>query len=591
MFPTTLCLMLPTLKTIPPQLKHSVSVLPLPPLLRLGICLAVLASATSTLPTAQAAPFQQAYLKASNTGSNDWFGRSVSISGDTMIVGAQHESSNAKGVNGDQSNNSAIESGAAYVFVRSGASWVQQAYLKASNTDPLDWFGLHVALSGDTAVVTAVAERSNATGVNGNQSNNTAGVAGAAYVFVRNGTNWTQQAYLKASNTEGSDNFGSSVAISGDTLVVGAALEDSNATGVNGDQNDNSAAYAGAAYVFVRTDTNWSQQAYLKASNTRAGDQFGTSVAISGNTIVVGSWDEDSNATGVNGDQANTSATDAGAAYVFVRDGTNWTQEAYLKASNTGANDLFGCSVAVFDDTIVVGALFEDSNAIGINGNQANNSYPNSGAAYVFVRNGTTWSQQAYIKASNTDAQDRFGEFVALSGDTLAVAAFFEASHATGVNGDQYDNSAPHAGAAYVFSRTGTTWTQQAYLKASNADPDDGFGLSVAVSAGTVAVGAIFEDSNATGVDGNQFDNSATDPGAVYVFSGLCPAPILTIVPAGYFIRFEAIAGRTYDVQRAPTPNGPWTTLATLLAPVSGPMEYHDANPPPAQSFYRTACP
>src|SRR5262249_9401641 len=162
-------------------------------------------------------------------------------------------------------------------------------------------------------------------------------------------------------------------------------LEDSNATGVNGNQSDNSAQGSGAAYVFVRNGTVWSQQAYLKASNTNAGDQFGVSVAVSGDTAVIGAWAESSNATGVNGNQLDNSTPDAGAAYVFVRNGTTWSQQAYLKASNTDAFDAFGASVAVSGDTVVVGAHLESSNATGVNGNQSDNSAQGSGAAYVFV--------------------------------------------------------------------------------------------------------------------------------------------------------------------------------------------------------------
>src|SRR5258706_878753 len=165
-----------------------------------------------------------------------------------------------------------------------------------------------------------------------------------------------QQAYLKASNTGPGDRLGGSVAISGDTMVVGAYLEDSSATGVNGNQSDNNAVDSGAVYVFVRSGTNWSQQAYLKASNTGPGDGFGWFVAISGDTIVVAAPFEDSNTTGVNGNQGNNNATDSGAVYAFVRNGTNWSQQAYLKASNTGASDYFGWSVALSDDTVVVGA-------------------------------------------------------------------------------------------------------------------------------------------------------------------------------------------------------------------------------------------
>ena len=129
--------------------------------------------------------------------------------------------------------------------------------------------------------------------------------------------------------------------------MIGAYTEDSAATGVNGNQADNSAFASGAAYVFVRSGSTWSQQAYLKASNTGPNDLFGASVAISGNTVVVGAFGEDSAATGVNGDQTSNSATDSGAAYVFVRSGSTWTQQAYLKASNTGASDFFGISTAI----------------------------------------------------------------------------------------------------------------------------------------------------------------------------------------------------------------------------------------------------
>ncbi len=328
---------------------------------------------------------QQAYLKGSNTGADDLFGSSVAVSDDTVVVGAPEEDSNATGVNGNQANNSAIQSGAVYVFVRSGGGWSQQAYLKASNTGGGDQFGYSVAVSGDTIVVGALFEDSNAVGVNGNQVDNGFPNAGAAYVFVRAGGVWSQQAYLKASNTAPQAIFGNSVAVGGDIVVVGANREDSSATGVNGNQADNSAFFAGAAYVFVRSGGGWSQQAYLKASNTQANDLFGWSVAVSGDTLVVGAYHEDSSATGVNGDQADNSAADAGAAYVFVRTGVTWSQQAYLKASNTGASDQFGYSVAVSGDTLAVGAVFEDSNAVGPNGNQGDNSAADSGAAYVFA--------------------------------------------------------------------------------------------------------------------------------------------------------------------------------------------------------------
>jgi hypothetical protein len=394
---------------------------------------------------------QQAYLKASNTAANDFFGASVAISGNTVVVGAYGEDSAATGVNGNQADNSASSSGAAYVFVRSGSTWTQQAYLKASNTGTGDLFGASVAISGDTVVVGAYAEDSAATGVNGNQASNSATDSGAVYVFVRLGSTWTQQAYLKASNTGASDLFGNSVAISGDTVAVGAHTEDSAATGVNGNQADNSAFASGAAYVFVRSGSIWTQQAYLKASNTGASDLFGSSVAISGDSVVVGAFGEDSAATGVNGNQASSGAPDSGAAYVFVRSGSTWTQQAYVKASNTEASDLFGGSVAISGDTVVVGAFEEDSAATGVNGSQAGNGATDSGAAYVFSRSGSTWTQQGYLKASNTGVSDTF-VIAAISGDTVVVGASGEDSAATGINGNQASNSATDSGAAYVFA-------------------------------------------------------------------------------------------------------------------------------------------
>jgi len=251
-----------------------------------------------------------------------------------------------------------------------------------------------------------------------------------------------QQAYLKASNTGAIDNFGDSVAADGETIVVGAPQEDSSATGVNGNQSDNGATDSGAAYVFVRNGTNWIQQAYLKASNSRAGDLFGISVALSGDTIVIGAPLESSGATGVNGNQNDTNAPHSGAAYVFVRNGSNWMQQAYLKPSNTTAYHYFGSAVAISDNTVVVGA----------DANSEESGIQDSGTVYVFVRSGTNWTEQAYLKASNAGASDYFGGLLGLSGGTLVVGAPGEDSNATGVNGHQNDTSSPDSGAAYVFT-------------------------------------------------------------------------------------------------------------------------------------------
>ena len=485
---------------------------------------------------------QEAYLKASNTEQLDNFGESVAISGDLIVVGAASEDSSATGVNGDQSDNSAGSffsgsgSGAVYVFRRENGQWMQEAYLKASNTDDGDHFGTSVAISGDVIVVGAPFEESSANSVNGRQGNNDAVFSGAAYVFRQENGRWRQEAYLKASNTGGGDRFGTIVDISGETIVVGAPGEDSSATGVNGNQGDDDTTNgSGAVYVFIRRNGRWIQEAYLKSSNTDRSDQFGTSVSISEETIVVGACDEESSATGVDGDQSDDSLSDAGAAYVFQRDNGQWNQEAYLKASNTDARDQFGASVAISGEIIVVGAFEEDSSATGVNGDQNNDSRFDSGAAYVFRRENGQWSQEAYLKASNTDRRYQFGTSLAISEETIVVGAIGEDSLARGVNGDENDEYeyGRDSGAAYVFRRENGQWIQRAYLKASNTESLDEFGSSVAISGENIVVGAHFEKSSATGVNGEQNDNSARDSGAAYVFlEGSLPTGYVAAVQA-----------------------------------------------------------
>jgi hypothetical protein len=406
---------------------------------------------------------QQAYVKASNAGVGDQFGTSISLSddGNTLAVGAISEDSNATGIGGDETNNSAQSAGAAYLFTRTAGVWSQQAYVKASNTDPLDAFGFSVSLSGDgdTLAVGAYTEDSNATGVGGSEADNSQTNPGAVYLFTRTTGTWSQQAYVKASTAEDIDLFGYSVALNGDgnTLAVGASNESSVATGIGGDETSNAATGAGAVYVFTRTGGVWSQQAYVKASNTGQTDRFGSIVSISddGNTLAVGAYQEDSNATGINGAEADNSAGNAGAVYVFTRTSGTWSQQAYVKASNTAASDWFGLTISLSDDgnTLAVGALLEDSNVTGINGDETSTAASGSGAAYVFTRVAGVWSQLTYVKASNTAATDNFGRSISISGDanTLAVSANLEDSNATGVGGDQADNSVNAAGAVYMY--------------------------------------------------------------------------------------------------------------------------------------------
>jgi len=493
----------------------------------------------------QPQPLKQiAYIKPSNTREGLQFGTggtllgdSVALSsdGNTLAVGAPMENSRAQGINGNQADESTYDAGAVYVFTRNGNTWTQQAYVKASNTRHSSNFGYIVRLSGDgnTMAVSAYHESSSATGINGNQDDESIPQAGAVYVFTRRDATWTQQAYIKASNTGEAekgdeigdgDQFGFSLALSndGNTLAAGAIAEDS--AGQN--QDDNSLQSAGAVYVFNRSGSAWSQQAYVKPSNPGTGDLLGYSVSLTadGNMLAVGSFDEDGPDDRSNG---------TGAVYVYLRNGTAWTQQAYLRASNAEPGDSLGVSVAIsFDgNTIVSGALDEDCFCTGINQRDAQGnlagandraSDTSAGAVYVFSRNGNTWIQQAYIKASNTGKEDWFGSRLALSGDgnTIVVGSQLEDSAARGINGKQDDDSAQEAGAVYLFTRTGTAWIQKNYVKGSNTEAFDEFGSSISLSRDVrlIAVGARGEASAASGINASQMDNSTREAGAVYLF-------------------------------------------------------------------------
>ncbi|MDX1460953.1 MAG: hypothetical protein R3348_07845 [Xanthomonadales bacterium] len=498
---------------------------------------------------------QVIYLKANYPNISEFYGNAMDLDGDTLVVGVVHDSSASAGINGNEDDNSIPQAGAVYVYVRKDGQWVQQAYIKASNPDggdvfgsPGDKFGQSVALDGDTLVVGAPEERSGAQGVNGNQADNSIPNAGAAYVFVRNGETWSQQAYLKASNTPNqfpnlnTFYFGTAVAISGDYIAVGAPAEDSLSSGINGSQSytryeriqDNED--TGAVFVFARNGSSWSQQTYIKASNPSPagtvgnggtsqvafpGDQFGSVLDMHGNTLVVGVPNESSNARGVNGNQNDENGGFSGAAYVFVRNGSSWSQQAYIKSSNSDPADSFGAAVAIHEDRLVVGAPQEKASATGVNGDQENNSMANAGAAYVFERIGSDWTQTAYIKSSNTFFGNRFGTAVAQYRDTLAIGATGEGSATTGIDGDQSSNTAPEAGAVYLFRKSGETWSQIHYIKASNTDGGDAFGSAVAINERYLAVSAPGEDSGDGGIDAEQSDNSILSTGAAYIFEGL----------------------------------------------------------------------
>lgn len=459
---------------------------------------------------------QEAYIKASNGASSDNFGYSVSLSGDTLAVGATGEDSNQTTItNGASasSDNSNSASGAVYVYKRVGSSWEQEAYIKASNNEAADLFGFNISLNGDTLAVVAYKESSNQTTITNGSSasnNNTNLWSGAVYIYKRSGSTWSQEAYVKAGNNNFTDYFGSSVYLNGDTLAVGAAEEDSNQIFItNGESSsaDNSSSNSGAVYIYKRSGSTWIQEAYIKSSNNDTLDSFGKSISLDGDSLAVGVNNESSFLTTItNGTSASSDNSNAGsgAAYVYRRTGVTWAQEAYIKSINSDAGDNFGVSVSLNGDTLAVGANNERSNQTTItNGATASsdNTKNSRGAVYVYKRSGVTWAQEAYIKPSGNNSSIYFGESLSLVGNTLAVGLSQDDSNQTTItNGSSgnNNNTSANSGATYIYKRTGVTWEQEAYIKASNNDADDYFGYTISLNGDSLAVGAYREDSNQT---------------------------------------------------------------------------------------------
>jgi FG-GAP repeat len=459
---------------------------------------------------------QEAELTAPDGSPGDEFGYSASMSGARCVIGAY-------GWHG--------ETGAAYVFVRNadGVTWSLQGELTASDGAPGDRLAYSVALNGETVVAGAFSAN--------------AGI-GAAYVFFHTGTGetWAQQAKLTPPDGAALDRFGFSVAVAGDTAVIGAPYKRQ---------------LTGSTYVYARSGSTWALQTRLTPSQSAQKDEFGFSVAIYSNTIVTTSPGANSN---------------AGVAFAFAKSGGAWTQEAMVAASDGVAGDDFGVSVAVYGTTVLGGAFFRDDDtgaayvyalpnqqrvsasdpfngdsfgiSVSISGTTAlvgaylKKSF--TGQAYVFTKSGSAWTQQAKLQASDGLPGDSFGYAVALSGSTAVIGAYarnlgtgaayvFTGSGATwtqvaeltapdGAQNDSFGESVavsgPYAvvgayghasstGAAYVFVNNAGTWSQRAELTASDGAPDDSFGWSIAVSGPFAVVGA---------------SNSALGAGSVYVF-------------------------------------------------------------------------
>lgn len=438
---------------------------------------------------------QYVYAKASDSMATYRFGHAIALWGDTLAVSTACCSG---------TNPPTLPTDYVYIFRRFGSAWIQEAQLGRGGG-----FGRSLALWEDTLAIGAPLTSD----IIGNRQN-----FGSVSVYRRSGDTWLEDGAVLVFPRESYDNFGTQVALWGDTLAISATGEDSAATGINGDRENNDAPNSGAVYVFRRGEASWELESYIKPSNSEAEDGFGSAIAVWQDTLVVGAPGEDSATRGINGDELDNGASNSGAVYVFRRFDDAWVQESYLKASNVDAADAFGTSLALWNETLAVGTPSEDSRSAGMDGDQMDNSLAGSGAVYIFQRTGLDWTQEALIKASNADAGDFFGQSVTLWGDTLAVGTKGEDSAATGVDGDQQDASAPNSGAIYLFHRTGSTWTQSTYAKASNPEEQDVFGSSVALWEQQLVASAPFESSAATGIDGDQSDNSANDSGAVYIF-------------------------------------------------------------------------
>ncbi len=370
-------------------------------------------------------------ITASNGAAHDCFGISVAISGDYAVMGALGDDDAGDG------------SGSAYIFKRDGTAWTEQAKITASDAAANDIFGTSVAISGDYAVVGAYG------------GDDAGSMSGSAYIFKCNETAWIEQAKITASDGAAHDYFGTSVAISGDYAVVGAYCD------------DDAGAWSGSAYIFKRDGTAWTEQAKITASDGAFGDNFGRSVAISGDYAVVGAWRDESF---------------SGSAYIFKRNGTAWEEQAKITASDGAASDYFGRSVAISSDYAVVGAEGDDGAGSG------------SGSAYIFKRNGTAWEEQAKITASDGAADDLFGKSVAISSDYAVVGAY------------QGDGACSDSGSAYIFKRNGTAWAQEAKIAASDGAAYDWFG-SVAISGDCAIVGAYGDD------------DAGADSGSAYIYT------------------------------------------------------------------------
>jgi hypothetical protein len=411
-------------------------------------------------------------ITASDRAAGDWFGFSVAISGERLIVGARNEDEDPLGAN------SLTDAGSAYIFQLTGGSWTETQKITAADRTAGYHFGYSVAIDSNYAVVGAFDDLLSASD------------PGAAYVFFDPGTGYAQQQKLTASDGVATDWFGISVGISGNKIAVAAQHHDLNATGATPLSN------AGSAYIFARTGNTWAQQQKIVAADRAANDQFGCAIAINGNTVLIGANEEDEDINGAN------TRTDAGSVYFNGFNG-NWNQQQkQVPSFGNGFNQL-GYYADISGDYAILGAVTDgrDANGLGL--------LTAAGAAYIYKKNPQTriWEFQQKLVAADRAAEAWFGYTVAIDNDYAVVTALFEEKDSVG------NNIIDSAGAAYVFRRTGNTWTQtQKIVAHDRLSPDTWYGSSVALENGTLVIGASQESRDVNSV------NPLSQAGAVYIY-------------------------------------------------------------------------
>ncbi|MEX1024094.1 MAG: hypothetical protein WD226_03365 [Planctomycetota bacterium] len=358
---------------------------------------------------------------------------------------------------------------------------VQETYFKATPRGGAN-FGYAIDADGERIVIGAL----------------NFGVGGSAFVFRRDPSGWIQEAMLQANFPDSLDVFGISVAIDGDTIAVGATHEDSWAQGIDGDASLNggngNGRNSGAVYVYNRSGTTWSQQTYIKSSNSTWNDKFGYSVALQGDRLFVAAIGECYDLSDPVPTVGITALGCGGAVFAFERSNSTWAETAYIRASNFA--DGFGISVGYDGSTLVVGAPSESVGTLGVDAPQTGPTFTDAGAAYVFSDASGTWIQEAYLKPSTERALGRFGQYLAIDGDRIAVGAYQASTPLPGLDGAQH-------GAATVFRKVAGLWTEEAWLLPPNFTLFLNFGSAIALSGDTLIVGAYGDNSLSSGINGD----------------------------------------------------------------------------------------